>query len=340
MKHIIWQSEWQELVDSFNNRSISLDLRGGPTYEYHAIRALEANYKVTMDESAPRRPNGNPLSYAYRLYKNKPKADVLVKSRSVVTHSSPRRNSSAVEIGIIHHIYIDEKMRSLYGRFSLHYLKNRLRELDLVVAVSKYWADYFNEIGCRNVKVIYNAFDKAEFDISKEEINNFLKENDIDKERPLIHVGYAQDNKGCLEVYNALKNENYTLVMSGRPLNQTPDLPIRSFYLNRYDYLRLLKACDIVITMSKIREGWCRIAHEAMLCQTPVIGSGSGGMSELLEAGGQKICKDISTLPELVSEVLKNREEYALNGFNFVSQFDLDFFGRQWKSLIDEALGS
>ena len=30
-------------------------------------------------------------------------------------------------------------------------------------------------------------------------------------------------------------------------------------------------------------------------------------------------CKDISTLPELVSEVLKNREEYALNGFNFVA---------------------
>ena len=87
------------------------------------------------------------------------------------------------------------------------------------MAVSKYWADFFNEIGCRKVKVIYNAFDPAEFDISKEEITNFLTENDIDQDRPLIHIGYASGNKCFVEVCNALKDEDYTLIMSG-PLNR------------------------------------------------------------------------------------------------------------------------
>ena len=159
MKHIIWQSDWQELIDSFQNRSISMDLRGGPIYEYHAALALEADYKITMDKIAARRPHDNPFSYWYRLSKNKIKGDVFIKCRSVVTHSSRRRNWSAVEIGIIHHIYLDQKRRSLKGRLSLKNLTKRIRELDLVVTVSKYWADFFNEVGCRKVKVIYNAFD-------------------------------------------------------------------------------------------------------------------------------------------------------------------------------------
>ena len=45
----------------------------------------------------------------------------------------------------------------------------------------------------------------------------------------------------------------------------------------------LLQAASVAVTMSKFNEGWCRTAHEAMLCKTPVVGSGMGGMGELLE---------------------------------------------------------
>ncbi len=338
MKHIVWQSEWQELVDSFQNRSIAMNMRGGPTYEYHAALALEANYKVTMDKLTARRLDDNPFSYWYRLYKNKIEGDVFVKSRSVVTHSSRRRNWSAVEIGIIHHIYLDKKRNSLKGRLSLINLTKRLRELDLVVSVSEYWADYFKEIGCKKVKVIYNAFNLDEFNISEEEIIPFLKENNIRGDRPLIHIGYANSTKGVIEVYNALKDEDYTLVMTG-PLNKSPDLPVRCLFLNRYDYLCLLKACDVVVTMSKVREGWSRIAHEAMLCRTPVVGSGSGGMRELLEGGGQVICEDISTLPDLINEVLNKKGKYAFEGFKFASRFDHEYFAREWNVLVKEAVG-
>ena len=94
-----------------------------------------------------------------------------------------------------------------------------------------------------------------------------------------------------------------------------------------------------MITMSKIREGWCRVAHEAMLCRTCVVGSGSGGMRELLEGGGQVICEDISMLPGLINEVLNKKEKYALEGFKFASRFDHEYFAKEWNVLVKEAIG-
>ena len=60
--------------------------------------------------------------------------------------------------------------------------------------------------------------------------------------------------------------------------------------------------------MSKFQEGWCRTAHEAMLLKTPVVGSGFGGMSELLEGGGQIICDNFNDLKEKIEYLLGNHE--------------------------------
>ena len=65
------------------------------------------------------------------------------------------------------------------------------------------------------------------------------------------------------------------------------NIPVVNLSLNYKEYLCLLKASSVVVTMSKFKEGWCLTAHEAMLCKTPVIGSGKGGMRELLEGGNK-----------------------------------------------------
>ena len=75
------------------------------------------------------------------------------------------------------------------------------------------------------------------------------------------------------------------------PNNQNFSLPVQCFCLSKQDYLRLLKACDLVITMSKVREGWCRVAHEAMLCQTPVIGSALVACRNSLKVEDKKYVK-------------------------------------------------
>jgi len=104
--------------------------------------------------------------------------------------------------------------------------------------------------------------------------------------------------------------------------------------LDRQDYLCLLHASDIVITMSTMVEGWNRIAHESLLSHTPVIGSGRGGMLELLEGAGQKVVTDVTTLPAVVEEVLKDKKYFTEKGFEYVRKFDSKYFEDEWIKTI------
>jgi len=97
----------------------------------------------------------------------------------------------------------------------------------------------------------------------------------------------------------------------------------------------------MVIAMSKFKEGWCRTAHEAMLLKTPVIGSGLGGMQELLIGGKQIVCKDFKDLKTKVQDLLGNprlREKMGQDGYNFAKEFTLERFEREWLNLIEEIL--
>ena len=114
-------------------------------------------------------------------------------------------------------------------------------------------------------------------------------------------------------------------------------LPVRHLILDRREYLLLLNACDVVLTMSTIIEGWNRTAHEAMLCRTPVIGSGIGGMKELLQGGGQVIKTDFRGLSETIMNVLKNKAQYEQRGYEYASQFDINYFRREWQTVIQDA---
>lgn len=333
MKRIIWQPETKILVDSFNKRFISDDSRGGHTYEYHAAVALSDSYHVIMDESAPRLPHENSLKYWYRLRNSTIDGDIFIIAPPIITHG--KRRKDAVEIGMLHHIYITEKTKTLKGKISLKVLKRRLRHLDVVVTVSKFWADFLESIGCQEVRVIYNAFNPEEFLFGTEEIKYFLEKNRIPDDKPIVYIGYADRVKGVIDVYNALKDEEMTFVMTG-PITKEINIPVRWLHLNRKDYLLLLSACDVVVNMSKIEEGWSRVAHEALLCKTPVIGSGSGGMKELLEGSGQMICASFSNLPDMVREVLSNKEIYIERGYNFAKGFTYEIFVREWRALMRE----
>jgi len=87
--------------------------------------------------------------------------------------------------------------------------------------------------------------------------------------------------------------------------------------------------------MPSIEEGWSRVAHESLLCRTPVIGSGTAGMQELLEKGKQIICLDLEKLPSMVVSALGNRQQLANSGYDYVKQFDLSYFNKAWQTLID-----
>jgi glycosyltransferase involved in cell wall biosynthesis len=75
-----------------------------------------------------------------------------------------------------------------------------------------------------------------------------------------------------------------------------------------------------------------------MLCGTPVIGSGTGGMKELLEGGKQIICNDFQNIPAVIKEVIKQREKFVSDGYDFVKRFDTLCFQKEWNDFIQEAL--
>jgi len=109
---------------------------------------------------------------------------------------------------------------------------------------------------------------------------------------------------------------------------------VRHLDLPYTDYVRLLAASDAVVTMSRMVEGWCRTAHEAMLCGTPVIGSGTGGMRELLEGGGQLVLPDVRGLPDALRSALGRRHELGTAGRTFAARFDAAYFRDAWTDLV------
>jgi glycosyltransferase involved in cell wall biosynthesis len=89
--------------------------------------------------------------------------------------------------------------------------------------------------------------------------------------------------------------------------------------------------------MSRFREGWCRTAHEAMLLGRPVVGSGTGGMGELLRGGHQVICPSHTQLRSHVEALLANPRlagELGRQGQLFARRFDLKRFRSEWIELL------
>jgi len=217
---------------------------------------------------------------------------------------------------------------SLIGLEKIFY--HNLKRADTIVTISKYWQNHFLERGYPKVDLIYNGFDTDQFNFKEEEILEFKKKFRLEG-KPILYLGNCQRIKGVVEAYDRLKDLDVHLVTSGR---REVDLPALNLNLDYRDYLLLLRSSSLVITLSKFREGWNRTAHEAMLCKTPVIGTGLGGMRELLEGGRQIICDDFDDLKEKVGYALDHPERGEM-GYEFAKQFTIKRFNDDWLSLIE-----
>ncbi|MGA2465984.1 MAG: glycosyltransferase [Thermodesulfobacteriota bacterium] len=249
---------------------------------------------------------------------------------SVIT--MPFDGTKGKNIVLFHHI--DHSFQPAYLKPSLMLLQkifyHHLKKADAIITISKYWQRHFEERGYPKVYLIYNAFDIDQFHFEDEEILGFKRRFQLEG-KPIIYLGNCQRIKGVLEVYEHLKGLEAHLVSSGR---REVDLPALNLNLDYRDYLLLLRSSSLVITMSKFKEGWNRTTHEAMLCKIPVIGSGLGGMRELLEGGKQIICDDFDDLEEKVYYVL-DHPETGERGYEFARRFTVERFNEDWLSLIE-----
>ncbi len=236
-------------------------------------------------------------------------------------------------IVIFHHA--DVIAGSIGKRIAERIMQN-LHRADAVVTVAEYWNEYLRKRGVTNVYTIPNAFRLGDFALDQDETAAFQKRYGL-LGKPVIYLGALGPGKGVEQAFDALKDLDVHLVASGRATAPTPSL--RCMHLDRRDYLRLLAASDIAVTMSQFEEGWCRAAHEAMLCETPVVGSGKGGMRELLEPGGQIIAHNFDEMRAAVKDLLadeENRAERGRAGYEFARQFTYERFRSNWIEVVRE----
>ena len=258
--------------------------------------------------------------------------DIVVKGfyACIFSQRSPAKN-----IAVIHHVDYSASapiVRVLFAFIEKVIFRN-LRAYDRVVTVSSFWEEYARNRGLQNVCRIPNAFEVDDFEILPQEITDFKKRYSIGG-KPVIYIGNCQVGKGTAETYEKLRDLDVLLVTSGTRQIQ---ISARNFDLSYREYLLLLRVSSIVITMSTFKEGWCRTAHEAMLLKRPVIGSGKGGMRELLEGGKQIICEDFDNLRERVVYLLEHPEEaveMGRKGYQFAAKFRIEEFQRSWRELV------
>ena len=308
---------------------------GGAAYREALCKTLAGRYDVERFKVT----GGSGIVPSVRLRrmaqiaKVKKTKDVWIRDFYPVVGMSFRRNPGK-NIGLFLHMYTEGKESDLLGRALEKLFLRNIRTCHSVVAIAEFWKNYLQELGVRNVRVIQSAMESENFRFELEEIEEFKNKYSLTNSN-VIYIGNCRRQKGVVEVHEVLKDRGYTLVTSGEP---DVDLPCLNLSLSYREYLLLLKISSVVVTMSKFREGWCRTAHEAMLCKTPVVGSGAGGMAELLEGGKQFICQDIYELPRLVETAEKERGRMGEEGCQFASTFTLERFEREWLYLVEEVI--
>jgi hypothetical protein len=316
--------------------------RGGAIYERLVTEALEDLAEVSTVKLAKNFPKWIPytkLRYRYQVIniKNKENYDFVVLNRAALYAGFPLSRSKS-NILIMHHYDENENTVPLVRFLTKKIFLSNLKEIDVLVVVADYWKNFFkNYIPEEKIVVIHNAFDIEEIDRLRKELDmaSFKQQYAIPDDKIIVYAGNAMQVKGYKKVLGGLNNDKYCVITSGAK-DKISHIEHLHLDLPYEDYIRLLCVCDIAIILSDLEEGWNRVAHEALLCHTPVIGSGKAGFGNLLRGAGQVIFdEDTDSLEEVVENVLRKKSQMTNVGYSFAKQFHRLRFKKEWKNIVE-----
>lgn len=311
---------------------------GGSAYGALARRALAGEHQVRVryvprGAAAPRLARlGEWIATVRRLRALRFEGEVVV--RDYLGAAFAPFDAARRHIVLLHHLETFPSPYAPLWRWLNGRVCRRARRADRVVVVSRFWQQELERRGLERVEVVPNAFDVDGCEFDGAELESLRSTLALPRDRPLVYLGSARPEKGFRQAHAALAGLEAEFVVSG-PGAAEP--PVRRLDLPYRDYLKLLRLADLTVTMSTFDEGWCRTAHEAMLCGTPVVGSGRGGMAELLREGGQVICPRFEGLRPIVRSLLadpERRRALGERGRLYARRFDLEPFSRRWCGLV------
>lgn len=312
---------------------------GGVAYATLARQALATEHEVSVRTVA----TGSAASRLRRLVEwvatirrlRALRFDGEVVIRDLLATAFAPFDARRVEIVLLHHLETFPTPYPAFWRWLNERAARRARRADRVIVVARYWQRELERRGVERIEVIPNAFDLDLFTFDPPELEELRARLELPPDKPLVYLGNARPEKGFREAMAVLAPLDATFFVTGS--GAPPPPPLRHFQLPYRDYLQLLRLADVAVTMSTFDEGWCRTAHEAMLCRTPVVGSGRGGMAELLSEGGQEICASFAGLLPVVRALLESperRREMGERGRHYARRFSLEPFRRRWCDLV------
>lgn len=234
---------------------------------------------------------------------------------------------------ILHHF--DQKGSPFYTKlleridFFLLKLFSRLFKIKFIT-VSNYWSEWVKINFKSDSYIIYNEV-KVNFDNLKDRDYLSIKYN-LKQDSSWVFLGSNQLKKGGKFVIDYL-NENHEDIFDNIILIQSgvkKDSDSRSsvvIWIDEEDYFSFIKSCELVVANSEFKEGWCRVLHEAALLNVPIVGSGSGGMGELLELVNGKSTYTLKEISDCICiKELKSKSDVGsnkLNNLNLISHTNL-----------------
>jgi glycosyltransferase involved in cell wall biosynthesis len=275
----------------------------------------------------------NKLQYLLQTLNEHPKkGDILITSD--LYHYGIQLKKFTKTVLIIHHIDQSQTKRRFLNVLLENKMLRELYKFDKIVTVSEFWRNELKKyVDERKIDVIYNSFDvPAIVDICNEnDIIEFKKSFNIPLDKIIVYAGNSTTAKGTDRIVELIGNNPfYHLITSGK---KEKDFGTQHLNLSYHDYIRLLNSSDITVILSRLKEGWNRIAHESLLCKTPVIGLDIAGLGELLNKSKQIIFRPGEDINMLIDKALTNKT-YAENGFSFAYKFDFEYFRQSWQSLL------
>ena len=247
-----------------------------------------------------------------------------------------------VSIICISHHYdpsVFEGIRRIYVKLSHWLFILQSSRIDVVVSCSKYWSQYYKEKGFKKTITIFNGFDIETMDssLATPDSNLVLKRLNLISKK-YLHLGSYGPAKGQKIAIKGLKNIGLPMIATSPSkkilTNDLKDIQLINASFNEYNVL--LKNAKAIICMSEFNEGWCRVLHEGAIHGTPILGSGLGGMKELLEIGGFTV----STADKLSRDLdIRTKDEYiSKDRVNLYREFTLEKFYQAWRFCVLELL--
>ena len=304
---------------------------GGNTYLRAVARALADEHDVRVHPVGHRRlPHRPGIMLMAPAVSRVHRADcwILTAWPLTVARWLPR---AARRVGLFYHLTPDLDLRTRFDRYLARRMFQGLALCDRVVVIADYWRDVLAARGIQS-RVIRFGLEIDEYGVTRAEVERFRREHGL-LGRPVIYLGNRRPHKGALEAWNVLRGMDAHFVTSGP---WALDLPVMNVNSSWRDYVLLLASSDVVLTMSTFDEGWNITAHEAMLLGVPVVGSGRGGMRELLAGGGQIVCEDFGNLEVSVQRALRERAKIGVKGKAYAEQWTFGRFKEAWLGVLNE----